>query len=90
VRIIDIQQVLMQEPFAGFKGAELLAVETQLKAVNRQQAKVAQRRERILVLRKLPVQKQERIIAGKHGKSCVRVHPPAIAAGKTRNIDYCV
>jgi hypothetical protein len=51
VRIIDVQQILMQEPRAAFKGAQLIAIDEQMKHVVKETERKEQERERITVIK---------------------------------------
>ena len=61
MRIVDVQQILMQEPRAAFKNAQLIAVDEQMKQVVKELQQREQQRKRKTVTKVTGTESRERV-----------------------------
>lgn len=90
MRIIDVQQILMQEPRVAFKNAELIAVDQQMKQVVKETEEREQQRKRTTVTKIDGSERRERVEDSAGRKKTVRhagTRPHTAGRGK---IDYTI
>ncbi len=90
MRIIDVQQILMQEPRAAFKGAQLIAIDEQMKHVVKETERKEQERERITVRKVRETLSRAKVDAAAGRKKTVKHTAERADGSGRRRIDYTI